>query len=72
MSRCWHSSTSYFGRSSSYLTNSSGGFLSYDDAESLTGKVNYVKSGGLGGIMFWEYGQNMNGELLEAIYQAMK
>ncbi|MGK9251864.1 MULTISPECIES: glycosyl hydrolase family 18 protein [Paenibacillus] len=55
-----------------YLTNSSGGFLSYDDAESLTGKVNYVKSGGLGGIMFWEYGQNMNGELLEAIYQAMK
>lgn len=46
--------------------------LSYDDAESLTQKVNYLKSNNLGGIMFWEYGQNLGAELVDAIYTALK
>ncbi|MFF2154688.1 glycosyl hydrolase family 18 protein [Paenibacillus chitinolyticus] len=54
-----------------YLTKGSS-MLSYDDAESLTQKVNYLKSNNLGGIMFWEYGQNLGGDLLDAIYTALK
>ncbi|WP_068776827.1 glycosyl hydrolase family 18 protein [Paenibacillus sp. FJAT-26967] len=53
-----------------YLTKGSS-FLGYDDTESLTHKVNYLKNGGLGGIMFWDYGQNLDGELLQAIYSTM-
>ncbi|MCM3634903.1 glycosyl hydrolase family 18 protein [Paenibacillus camelliae] len=38
-----------------YLYNaSSKTFISYDDSESFTHKVNYIKSRGLGGGMFWE------------------
>ncbi|QJC52690.1 carbohydrate-binding protein [Paenibacillus albicereus] len=55
-----------------YLTNSSGGFLTYDDTQSLTEKVKYLKANSLAGIMFWEYGQNMDGELLNAIDAALK
>lgn len=54
-----------------YLTNGSS-FLSYDDEQSLTEKVKYLKSKGLGGIMFWEYGQNTGGQLLNAIYTAVQ
>jgi chitinase len=50
-----------------YLTKGTG-FISYDDAQSLTAKTAYAKQNNLGGVMFWEYGQNMNGELLNAIY----
>lgn len=38
-----------------YLYNAtSKTFISYDDSESFTHKVNYIKSRGLGGGMFWE------------------
>ncbi len=42
--------------------------LTYDDPESLTHKCDYLKSKGLAGIMFWEYSQDHEGELLETIY----
>ncbi|MGN7453430.1 glycosyl hydrolase family 18 protein [Paenibacillus pasadenensis] len=54
-----------------YLTNSGGGFLSYDDTQSLAEKVKYLKANSLAGIMFWEYGQNLDGELLGAIHTAL-
>ncbi|GAB6989768.1 glycosyl hydrolase family 18 protein [Paenibacillus pini] len=54
-----------------YLTNGTG-FISYDDEQSLTEKVKYLKSQGLAGIMFWEYGQNTGGQLLNAIYTAVQ
>lgn len=38
-----------------YLYNAaSGTFISYDDPQSFENKVNYIKSKGLGGAMFWE------------------
>ncbi|MBP2000447.1 chitinase [Paenibacillus shirakamiensis] len=54
-----------------YLTNGTS-FLSYDDEQSLTEKVKYLKAQGLAGIMFWEYGQNTGGQLLNAIYTAVQ
>ena len=46
-------------------------FISYEDPESLAHKASYVKKKGLAGIMIWEYGHDLSGELLEALYQAM-
>ena len=43
-------------------------FITYDDPESLGHKVSYVRSNGLGGIMFWELSQDNGDELLKAIY----
>jgi chitinase len=38
-----------------YLYNElTGEFVTYEDKESLTGKVDYVNQKGLGGVMFWE------------------
>lgn len=45
-------------------------FISYDNALSLTLKAEYVKANALGGMMFWELGNDKSGELLNAIYQA--
>lgn len=42
--------------------------ITYDDPESLAEKCKFLKSKGLAGIMFWEYSQDHNGELLESIY----
>ncbi|MDB2606610.1 glycoside hydrolase family 18 protein [Zobellia sp.] len=46
--------------------------VSYDDTVSVAKKTNYVISKGLGGIMFWELGNDTKeeGSLLEAIYKA--
>ncbi|MBD2870958.1 glycoside hydrolase family 18 protein [Paenibacillus arenilitoris] len=46
-------------------------FISYDDEQSLRHKCEYVKSGGLGGMMFWEYSCDRTGRLLEAIHQGL-
>lgn len=54
-----------------YLFNGST-FVSYDDPESLRLKVQYLKGLKLGGLMFWEYSQDQNAELLGAIYSEMK
>lgn len=54
-----------------YLFNGTS-FISYDDEQSLQHKCDYVKRGGLGGIMFWEYGCDETHRLLDAIYKGLK
>ncbi len=46
-------------------------FISYEDVESIRIKADYVKKSGLGGMMFWEYTDNPEGELLETIYKGL-
>lgn len=46
-------------------------FISYDDEESIRHKCEYVKSRGLAGIMFWEYGCDATHRLLDAIYRGL-
>jgi chitinase len=43
-------------------------FISYDDVESLTYKAAFVKTQGLGGVMFWEYSQDTEGVLLNTLF----
>ncbi len=47
-------------------------FVSYDDTVSVALKTKYVMEKGLGGIMFWELGNDTkeSGSLLDAIYNA--
>jgi len=55
-----------------YLWNSTDSiFISYEDVESIRIKTDYVKKSGLGGMMFWEYTDNPEGELLETIYKGL-
>ena len=42
-------------------------FISYDDETSLRHKCGYVMEKGLAGLMFWEYGCDKTGRLLEAV-----
>lgn len=42
-------------------------FISYDDEESIAAKMKYVREKGLGGVMFWEYTEDVDGKLLSAI-----
>jgi chitinase len=41
--------------------------VSYEDPESLALKCKYVIDHNLAGIMFWEYGSDPSGKLLDAI-----
>ncbi|HZK34795.1 MAG TPA: glycoside hydrolase family 18 protein [Bacillota bacterium] len=45
-------------------------FVGYDDPKSLLHKVSYVLEKELAGIMFWEWSQDVDNELLHAIYNA--
>ena len=47
-------------------------FITYDDKQSIKAKVDYVLANRLGGIMFWEYFSDNNGELYDAICSRMK
>jgi chitinase len=47
-------------------------FISYDDAQSLAAKARYVKAHQLGGIMYWEQGEDPQGELLDAIWRGLQ
>ncbi|WP_078556083.1 glycoside hydrolase family 18 protein [Bacillus alkalicellulosilyticus] len=48
-----------------YLYNQEiGEFVSYDDPESLTHKVNFIKDTGLAGAMIWELSQDDNNAIL--------
>ncbi len=48
---------------------SGGIFWTYDDPPVMTAKMNYIKSKGLGGVMFWELsGDTSNGELITTLY----
>lgn len=42
-------------------------FISYEDPESIAIKASYVRAHRLGGMMFWEIGEDYRGELLDAI-----
>ncbi len=42
-------------------------FISYDNAESIKYKCDYVKSSGVAGIFWWDYGSDSTGELIEAV-----
>ncbi len=46
-------------------------FVTYDDEKSLHHKTHYIRARGLGGAMFWEYSQNLGGELLNALYEGL-
>ena len=42
-------------------------FISYEDEESIKYKVDYIKSLGLSGMMFWEYTDDYEGRLIEGL-----
>ncbi|KAG0374099.1 hypothetical protein BGX24_010839 [Mortierella sp. AD032] len=44
-------------------------FISYDDVQSLTVKVNHVKSQGLKGVMLWDMSYDYNAELINVLNQ---
>lgn len=46
--------------------------ISYDNPNSLKHKCRYVLEKGLGGIMFWDYGEDLTGSLIAAINQILK
>jgi len=50
----------------SYLSDGSN-FITYDDPESLTCKVHFIKEKGLAGIMFWEWSEDKDNELLNTL-----
>ncbi len=47
-------------------------FISYEDEESIAYKMNYIKSKGLAGVMFWEYSADHNKTLLNAVVEDLK
>lgn len=58
--------------SAPYLWNpDSTTFISYEDPESLRQKVEFVRSRGLGGVMFWEYSNDLNGTLLDVLSEPL-
>ncbi|WP_051311467.1 glycosyl hydrolase family 18 protein, partial [Zooshikella ganghwensis] len=47
-------------------------FVTYDDAESLTVKTQYIKQEKLGGVMFWHLGQDdQQGTLLRSLHNGL-
>ncbi|EYF06162.1 glycosyl hydrolase family 18 protein [Chondromyces apiculatus] len=57
----------------SYWTFNGTEFWSYDTPASLAVKMDYIKSKGLGGAMFWELsGDTANGELIQAVHSGLQ
>jgi len=46
-------------------------FISYEDRESILKKIQVLKNMGLGGVMFWEYSDDYQGRLLDAIFEGL-
>jgi chitinase len=46
--------------------------ICYDDPESLLVKARYIRGRGLGGAMFWEYGDDPSGALLDALDRGLR
>ena len=46
--------------------------ISYESTTSLAAKCNYVKDNNLGGLMFWDYGEDATGKLINTINNNMK
>ncbi|MBM5574639.1 glycoside hydrolase family 18 protein [Deefgea sp. CFH1-16] len=47
-------------------------FISYEDAESIALKGQYVKQHGLAGAMFWEYTEDQSNVLLDVLWQNLQ
>ncbi len=47
-------------------------FISYEDAQSIQCKMEYLKNKGLAGVMFWEYCADRNNELQKAIITGLR
>ena len=46
--------------------------ISYEDEGSIAARMEYIRSKGLGGVMFWEYTEDVDGMLLKAITEGLK
>lgn len=46
-------------------------FISYDNPYSIQVKADMVKEYDLGGIMFWDFGSDTTGQLLQAVYNGL-
>jgi chitinase len=46
-------------------------FVTYEDAQSIAAKCNYVLTHRLGGVMFWDYSSDSSGRLLGAINSSL-
>ena len=44
-------------------------FISYTDEQSVKEIAQYAKKKNLGGVMNWEYGHDVDGELLKVLYE---
>lgn len=62
LKRCWDEAAK-----APYLWNGDT-FITYDDPESMMYKAQYVNEKGIRGIMFWEWSEDKDNELLNAIY----
>ncbi|MDB6065385.1 MAG: chitinase [Pedosphaera sp.] len=48
-------------------------FISYPDPEEFAVKMDYVKTNGLAGVMFWEYGHDLKHRtLVDTLYQGLR
>ena len=47
-------------------------FASYDSVRSIAGKGAYVKANGLQGLMYWEYGSDLEGQIIGAMHESLK
>jgi len=47
-------------------------WITYSDEEQLNIITSYAKEKKLGGVFYWEYGNDMNGELLKVLYEGAK
>ncbi len=46
-------------------------FITYTDAEEINLIGEYVKQNGLGGVMTWEYGHDVNADLIKVLYESV-
>ncbi len=54
------------------ITNDGTKYISFDNRESIIEKSEYIILEGLGGMMYWEHGHDLNGTLLEALEDGLK
>jgi chitinase len=54
---------------SSYYWYDGTTYASYDNQQSVKLKCQYAENQGLAGVMYWDYGHDLTGTLLSAIYQ---
>eukprot|EP01099_Mayorella_cantabrigiensis_P005767 TRINITY_DN465_c0_g1_i4.p1 TRINITY_DN465_c0_g1~~TRINITY_DN465_c0_g1_i4.p1 ORF type:complete len:247 (-),score=63.24 TRINITY_DN465_c0_g1_i4:153-893(-) len=53
-------------------SNGSGDWACYDDQESLSYKISYIKSQGLTGAMMWSVDMDYNNQLMTYVYNSLK